>query len=48
MKTGAVIPTIAAYHIPTKEFYNAFEEKGYPIKRGIVIGVDVPAHDGNV
>lgn len=46
-ETGAVVPAIAAYHIPTREFYDAFEEKGYPVTEGIVIGVDVPACDGD-
>lgn len=46
-EAGHTVPAIAAYHIPTKEFFDAFEEKGYHVFEGIVIGVTVPAHDGD-
>ena len=46
-EAGHTVPAIAAYHIPTKEFFEAFEEKGYPVSEGIVIGVTVPAHEGD-
>ena len=46
-ETGATVPGILAYHIPSKEFFLAYEEKGYPIEDGIVLGVDVPAEDGD-
>ena len=45
-EAGATVPGILAYHIPSKEFFLAYEEKGYPIEDGIVLGVDVPAEDG--
>lgn len=46
-EAGRTVPAIAAYHIPTKEFFDAFEEKGYPVSEGLVIGVTVPACEGD-
>ena len=46
-EAGHTVPSIAAYHIPSREFFDAFEEKGYPVADGIVIGVSVPAHEGD-
>ena len=44
---GNTVPAILAYHIPTAEFYQAFEEKGYPYKEGFIIGATVKAHKGD-
>ena len=46
-EAGKTVPAIVAYHIPTEEFFDAFAEKGYPVAEGIVIGVTVPAHEGD-
>lgn len=44
-EAGHIVPAIAAWHIPTEEFFDAFEEKGYPAKEGFVIGATVKAKD---
>ncbi len=46
-EAGLTVPAIVAYHIPTQEFFDAFEAKGYPVADGIVIGVTVAAHKGD-
>ena len=47
IEAGRTVPAILGYHIATEEFFNAFEEKGYPVADGIVIGVTVEAHEGD-
>lgn len=44
---GKTVPAILAYHIPTAEFFQAFEEKGYPFKEGFVLGATVEAQKGD-
>ena len=46
-EAGKTVSAIAAWHIPTVEVREALEEKGYPYNDGFVIGVTVPAHDGD-
>ena len=46
-EAGATVPAILAFHIATQDFYDAFEAKGYPQEDGFVLGVDVPAEDGD-
>ena len=41
------VPAIAAWHIPTAEFFEAYEELGYENKVGTKIGVTVKAHKGD-
>ena len=44
---GRTIPGIAAFHIPTEDFFEAYEALGYPYEIGTVIGVNVPAKKGD-
>ncbi|MBR2714212.1 MAG: metallophosphoesterase [Kiritimatiellae bacterium] len=46
-EAGRPVPAIAAWHIPTKEFFGACKALGYPTKVGTVIGVTVPARPGD-
>ena len=44
---GSTVPAILAYHIPTAEFFQGFEEKGYPFEEGFVLGATVDAQKGD-
>ena len=46
-EAGKTVDAIAAWHIPTQDVFDAFEAKGYPPHEGFVIGVTVPAYDGD-
>lgn len=46
-EAGQTVPGIAAFHIPTADFFEAYEAKGYPYEVGTVIGVTVPADRGD-
>ena len=46
-EAGKTVPAIAAYHIPTVQFFTAYEEKGYWKPEGFAIGVTVPAEKGD-
>lgn len=46
-EAGRPVPGIAAWHIPTKEFFGACKALGYPTEVGTVIGVTVPARPGD-
>lgn len=46
-ETGKTVPSIAAWHIPTADFFEAFEALGYPNEIGTVIGGTVPGRPGD-
>lgn len=46
-EAGETVPAIAAWHIPTAEFFEAYEALGYENKMGTKIGVTVKAHKGD-
>lgn len=46
-EAGETVPAIAAWHIPTAEFFEAYEDLGYENKVGTKIGVTVKAHRGD-
>ena len=46
-EAGHTVPGIAAFHIPTADFFEAYAALGYPNEVGTVIGVTVPAHPGD-
>ena len=46
-EAGGTVPAIAAWHIPTKEFFEGCEELGYGCEVGTKLGVTVKAHKGD-
>lgn len=46
-RAGKTVPGIAAFHIPTADFFEAYEALGYPYEVGTVIGVTVSAKRGD-
>ena len=46
-EAGKRVPGIVAFHIPTADFFEAYQALGYPYEIGTVIGVTVPAHRGD-
>ncbi len=46
-EAGHLVPGIAAWHIPTEDFLEAYAALGYPKEIGTHIGVTVPAHRGD-
>lgn len=46
-EAGEVVASIGAWHIPTAEFFEAYEELGYKNEVGTKIGVTVPARKGD-
>ena len=47
LECGYTVPSIAAWHIPTQEVFDVFEEKGYPVKEGFVLGATIEAQRGD-